>query len=102
MGFDGLYASIRHGKTAYSKNSCHSKLKSVNKANNGGIPKKKTTLDLRVKYLLDKYKDDKETRDNILGELQIYRVNLTLAKEFNDKSTEKKLNKEIMKFLNQF
>ena len=63
---------------------------------------KESFLEMRIKSLLDKYKNDKETQDKILGELNLYLINITIARELNDKNTEKNLTREFMKFLNQF
>lgn len=63
---------------------------------------KASFLEIRIKSLLEKYENDKDTRDNILGELQIYRLNLTLAREFHDKTAERNLTKKFIHFLNQF
>lgn len=63
---------------------------------------KASFLEMRIKSLLEKYENDKDTRDNILGEFQIYHLNLALSREFHDKKTEKNLTKKFIQFLNQF
>ena len=60
------------------------------------------TIALRVKFLLDKYKDDNDIRQKIIDELNIFRINLTICKELGDKKTFAKRVKEFGSFLNQF
>lgn len=63
---------------------------------------KESFLEMKFKSLMEKYKNDHAIRETLLGELQIYRLNLTLAREFNDKDTEKQLRRNFIQFLNQF
>lgn len=60
------------------------------------------TLELRIKFLLDKYRGDNATIEKILGELNVLRVNITIAKELGDKKAITKRLKEYNDFLNQF
>ena len=60
------------------------------------------TLETRIKSLLEKYKDDREIREKILSQLDMYRVNIAIAKECNDKKAVVNCRKEFNQFLNQF
>lgn len=63
---------------------------------------KMSFLDMRIRSLLEKYKNDHETKRKILDEMQMYRLNLTIARDFNNKNTEKNLTKKFIQFLKQF
>lgn len=78
--------------------------KARNYKTNAQATKKKIELIIvsRLKALLLKYQDDAETTDKILGEFNMYRANLTIARDFKDKQTENELTNKFIKFLNQF
>lgn len=66
-------------------------------------PKDKKTIILENLYrrALDLYKDDKETRDEILNRGSMYPINVSLARKCGDKKQEKQLTNELINFLNQ-
>lgn len=70
----------------------------------GQLPKngKTSFLEMKIKSLLEKYKNDNETKRKILDEMQMYRLNLTIARNFYDEDTEKNLTKNFIQFLKQF
>ena len=63
---------------------------------------KMSFLEMRIRFLLEKYKNDNETKRQILDEMQIYQLNLTIAKDFNDNDIEENLTKKFIQFLKQF
>lgn len=68
----------------------------------GDDDKRCKTLELRIKSLLDKYKNDVDTREKILQELSMYRVNITICQELGDKKSLAKRTKEFHEFLSGF
>ena len=60
------------------------------------------TLLLRVKELLDKYKNDEETRAKILDALSIFVVNLSVAETLKDKKAIVKRVREFHSLLDEF
>lgn len=56
-------------------------------------------LNLRVSALMDRYRDDPEVIANIRGEIGIFLLNLTVAREVHSKDQEKKLKKELSDYL---
>ena len=63
---------------------------------------KKSSLEMRINSLLKKYENDEETKKKILGELQMYRVNLTIARDLKNTLSEKNLTKKFYEFLKQY
>lgn len=63
---------------------------------------KKTVLEKRLDFLLKKYTHDAKTTEKILGELQIYRINLTIARETKNRRSERELTKNFLNFLKNF
>lgn len=59
-------------------------------------------LELRIKFLLDKYAGDNPTREKILGELDQYRVAVAVDRACGDKKAIIARTKNLQKFLNQF
>lgn len=67
-------------------------------------PNKKRVIDddilnLRVSVLMDRYKEDPEVIANIRGEINIFLLNLTVAREVHAKDQERKLKKEFSNYL---
>lgn len=65
-----------------------------------GVDKKDKILIIRMKTLFDKYKNDPETLQEIRSKLSMFEINRTIARDFNDKSTERDLTKDFINYLN--
>lgn len=63
------------------------------------IKKNLVSLDNLASAVLEKYNDDPIMRDEIVGKINIYRVNFTIAKEFNNEKLQKELTKGIRNYL---
>ena len=60
---------------------------------------RKDSIEIVLKEALDYAKDDLELKEKILGELDTFRLNLTICRELHDKKNEKKLKKDFKRFL---
>lgn len=58
-------------------------------------------VEAKVKAALKANEDAPEVRSEILGKLSMYRVNISIAREFHDKKSEKDLTKKFINYLNQ-
>lgn len=67
----------------------------------GHKDKKTLILESKLTKALDCYKDDQDTRLDIIDEYSLYRINLTLAIWYNDRDLEKKLYSDLMQYLDQ-
>lgn len=79
--------------------------KSNDNPHSGGFSqpcRKQSVLELRVNHLMEQYKYNQAVREEILGKLQMYRANITIARIYHDKKGENTLTKEFMTFLNRF
>lgn len=56
-------------------------------------------LYLRVTSLLEKYKEDPDKIAEIRGKVEMFICNVTVAREFGSKSSEKERRKEFDKYL---
>lgn len=63
------------------------------------IKKNFVSLDNLASAVLEKYNDDPTIRDEIVGKINLYRVNFTIAKEFNNEKSQKELTKGIRNYL---
>ena len=63
------------------------------------IKKNLVSLDRLASTVLEKYNDNPIMCDEIIGKINIYRVNFTIAKEFNDEKSQKELTKGIRNYL---
>lgn len=100
MSFKGLYPKIDHGRTAHMKNA----RSPGRKNNNAFIPNEKinaktTSLDDLASAVMKKYKDNPEICDEVVGRINLYRINLTIAKEYKNKESQKELTKGIRNYL---
>lgn len=58
-------------------------------------------VEAKVKAALKANEAAPEVRSEILGELSMYRVNISIARECHDKKSEKDLTKNFINYLNQ-
>ena len=58
-------------------------------------------LSMRIKSVLDRYSVDSEKRSQILGEVSMFEVNRTIARECHDKQGEKALVKNFNRYLSE-
>lgn len=58
-------------------------------------------LSMRIKSALDRYSGDSEKRSEILGEVSMFEVNRTIARECHDKQGEKALAKNFNRYLSE-
>lgn len=58
-------------------------------------------VEAKVKEALKANEVVPEVRSEILGELSMYRVNISIARECHDKKSEKDLTKNFINYLNQ-
>lgn len=58
-------------------------------------------LEAKIKAALKANEAAPEVRSEILEELSMYRVNISIAREFHDKKSEKDLTKNYINYLNQ-
>ena len=65
----------------------------------GAIKKNFLSLDDLASAVLKKYKDDPDVCDEVVGKINLYRINLTIAKEYNHKESQKELTKGIRNYL---
>ena len=63
------------------------------------IKKNFVSLDNLANAVLEKYNDDPLMRDEVIGKINIYRVNFTIAKECNNEKSQKELTKGIRNYL---
>lgn len=78
----------------YSRQPPRKKNKTFNHINKNFV-----TLDNLANTVLKKYHDDPIMRDEIVGKINIYRINFTIAKELNNEKTQKELTKGIRNYL---
>ena len=57
-------------------------------------------LDMRVKSLMEKYKDDPQSLDTLKNKLEALLINISITRDLNLKNQEKKLRKEFIDYLN--
>ena len=65
-----------------------------------GVDEKDKLLKIRINALFNKYKNDPKTTQDIRSKLSTFEINRTIAREFNDKSTETDLTKDFINYLN--
>lgn len=58
-------------------------------------------LNLRVSNLMEQYKDAPEVITSLKGEINVFLLNLTIARELNSNEQEKKLRKEFSTYLSK-
>lgn len=63
------------------------------------IKKNFVSLDNLASAVLEKYKDNNTLCDEIIGEINVYRINYTIAKECANTKLQKELTKSIRKYL---
>ena len=57
-------------------------------------------LDMRVKALVEKYKNDPKKLDDLRNKIGAFLINVTVVRDLGSKSQEKKLRKEFTNYLN--
>lgn len=70
----------------------------------GGTPKKATGITDRIvgdkaDKALEAYSDDPKIYSEITGKVSMYAVNLSIARQYKDKKSEKDLTREIVGYL---
>lgn len=78
----------------FSRQPPRQKNKTFNRINKNFV-----TLDNLASTVLEKYHDDPIMRDEIVGKINIYCINFTIAKELNNEKTQKELTKGIRNYL---
>lgn len=66
-----------------------------------GVDEKDKILIIRINALFDKYKNDPETLQEIRSKLSTFEINRTIAREFNDKSSETDITREFSIYLSE-
>ncbi|MCD7802363.1 MAG: hypothetical protein LUH09_05595 [Clostridiales bacterium] len=59
----------------------------------------KPALENRLKALLTKYKKDPKMYSEIYGKIAMYECNITLARKYHDKKTEKQLERDLLEYI---
>ena len=98
MGNSSFWFTFKNGPQM--KNNIN-KSKNVYKVKDKKQTKSKTDLILesKIKYLLEKYKDNSSIKEDILSKLSMYELNRTIAKDMEDVKTFKFLTKEFDDYL---
>ena len=99
MGNSSFWFTFKNGPQM--KNNIN-KSKNVYKVKDQNQTKSKTDiiLESKIKCLLEKYKDDSSTKEDILSKLSMYELNRTIAKDMGNVKTFKLLTKEFDDYLN--
>ena len=100
MGNSSFWFTFKNGPQM--KNNINNS-KNVYKMKDQNHTKSKTDLILesKIKYLLEKYKDNFSVKEDILSKLSMYELNRTIATDMGDMKTFKCLTKEFNDYLNE-
>ena len=103
MAESKFYQALRYQRKAHTNNKAQNAKKSfLNNPEGEQLNRREKTIVLRLDALLKKYANDEDTRKKLLDEFSLFCVNLTIAKELNDKKAIAERSKEFGTFLNQF
>ena len=103
MAESKFYQMLRYKNQAHTNSKTKdSKNSFLNNPSAEQLTTREKILVLRLEALLEKYKNDNNTRERILQEFNMYCVNVTIAKELNDKNAIAKRTKEFHEYLSNF
>ena len=100
-----LYACVRNKRFANENKRFNQPLTKKQDLNvlNSIRNDKESFIETKLNYLLNtKYKGNSKVREDILGELSLYSLNMKIAIDCNDKKAIKNLKKEFIQYLNNY
>ena len=102
MSFKGLYPGVARGHSAHSKTKAPGSSRRARNESNVNAPKsKEDILVVRVNALLKRYEKNPSKREDLLGAVNLYRINSEIAEAVKDKKRLKELYREFADYLTE-
>ena len=104
MNYKDCFANIRHQGAGHEKRTRSVKVQTPKRRvfHSGKKQTKEDLLEMRIRSLLEKYKDNPDVCEKIRSAVGSYQINVTVARSFKSADMEKKFYKKLQNTLNQF